>query len=168
MEGPDMTGVSEIKRIIPHRYPILLVDRVVEVRPGDRLTALKAVTCNEPCYQRLDDTAGPADYAYPASLLLESWAQAAVLLAVWEQPNPDVLAGKVELAGSIRNARFRGKALPGDVLEHQAGILRTVGDTAILAGRTVVGSSTVLEVDHFVLALRDAGILRRSPLPAVG
>lgn len=148
-----MIGVAEIKRIIPHRYPILLVDRVSEVVPGVRLTASKAVTCNEPCYEGLAD-APPEKYAYPTPLLIESWAQAAVLLACWEHPNPDVVAGKIELAGALEDVRFRTPAFPGDVLEHRVRLVREIAGTSILEGVTVVGDSTVLEVGHFVLALR--------------
>ncbi|MBX6767589.1 MAG: hypothetical protein IRY90_10630, partial [Actinomadura rubrobrunea] len=153
--APTGTGVADIKRIIPHRFPILLVDRVTEVVPGDRLTAVKAVTCNEPCYAEAD-----GDYAYPAELLVESWGQAAVLLACWEQPNPDVLQGKVELAGAIEGVRFGAPAYPGDVLEHQVRMVRSVGDTAIVEGHTTAADrGTVLEVGRFVLALRDVDVL---------
>jgi 3-hydroxyacyl-[acyl-carrier-protein] dehydratase len=153
-------GVAEIKQIIPHRYPILLVDRVLEVVPGERLTATKAITAAEPAYQNVGPDAGPDGYAYPVSLLIESWAQAAVLLAVWETPNSDVLAGKVELAGAINDIRVARPVFPGSLIEHRIELVRAVGDTAILAGRTLCDGEPVLEVNHFVLALRDIAVLR--------
>lgn len=155
-------GVAEIVRRIPHRYPILLLDRVLEVAAGYRLTAQKAVTVAEPCYR----AAGTAtsEWAYPVALLIESLAQAAVLLAVWEQPNPDVLAGQVELAGGMREVRMHRPVYPGDVLEHRVELVRSIGDTAILAGRTTVAGQPVLDVGHFVLALRDVETLR-TPAP---
>jgi len=155
-------GVGEIVRRIPHRYPILLLDRVLEVEPGHRLTAQKAVTVAEPCYRGSGEATG--DWAYPVALLIESLAQAAVLLAVWEQPNPDVLAGQVELAGGMREVRIHRPVYPGSVLEHRVELVRSIGDTAILAGRTIVDDETVLEVGHFVLALRDVETLR-TPAP---
>jgi 3-hydroxyacyl-[acyl-carrier-protein] dehydratase len=152
-------GIDGIKRMLPHRYPILLLDQVVDVVPGQRLTARKAISGNEPWYERVDSDRA-ADHAYPPSLFVESWAQAGVLLAVWEQPNPDVLAGKVELAGVIKDVRFGPPVFPGDVLEHRVRLVRSVGDTAILAGETVAGDRTVLTVAHFVVALRDVDVLR--------
>ncbi|MEV0675266.1 3-hydroxyacyl-ACP dehydratase FabZ family protein [Actinosynnema sp. NPDC050436] len=155
-----MTTAEGIARIIPHRYPILLVDRVLDVEVGRQLTAIKAVTCNEPWYGE--------DRCLPAPLLIESWAQAAVLLAVWEQPNPDVVAGKVELAGSIKNAVLGDPVVPGDVLEHRAEVVKAIGDTAVLAGESRVGTSTVLTVGSFVLALRDLRDLARRPAAHAG
>ncbi|MFI0370694.1 3-hydroxyacyl-ACP dehydratase FabZ family protein [Actinomadura sp. 1N219] len=158
-----MIGVDAIKRIIPHRHPILLVDRVLSVEPGVRLTALKAVTAAEPCYADVPDD---ADHAYPSSLLIESWAQSAVLLAVWEQPNPDVLAGKVELAGAINDIRFERPVHPGEVLRHEVRMVRAVADTAILAGETTADGATVMSVGHFVVALRPIEAL--GPVPQNG
>lgn len=153
-------GPARIRQTIPHRYPILLVDRVTEVVPGRRLTARKAVTSAEPAYAGLDETADDSGHAYPVPLLIESWAQAAVLLAVWDTPNPDVLAGKVELAGAINNIQVAGPVPPGGVLEHRVELVRAVGDTSILAGETWYDGRLVLAVHHFVLALRSIDVLR--------
>ncbi|MCW3817592.1 beta-hydroxyacyl-ACP dehydratase [Micromonospora sp. DR5-3] len=152
-------GQRRIKQTIPHRFPILLVDRVVEVVPGERLRALKAVTGAEPAYADVAQDAPESAYAYPVPLLIESWAQAAVLLAVWETPNPDVLAGKVELAGAINDIRVHAPVFPGSMVEHQVEIVKAIGDTSILAGRTLCGGEPILEVNHFVLALRDISLL---------
>ncbi|OLR91930.1 3-hydroxyacyl-ACP dehydratase FabZ family protein [Actinokineospora bangkokensis] len=151
-----MIGVEEIKRVIPHRYPILLVDRVDEVVPGQRLVARKAVTAAESCYS---GTGGDQDPAYPLSHLLESWAQAAVLLACWEAPNPDVLAGKVELATGISGVRLGGPVLPGDVLVHRVSLVRAVDDAVVLAGTSEVDGREVLSVASFSAALRDSSVL---------
>ncbi|MCJ0871753.1 3-hydroxyacyl-ACP dehydratase FabZ family protein [Streptomyces sp. AP-93] len=148
-------GVDRIKSTIPHRTPILLVDRVGEVVPGEHLTAYKAVSGNEPCYAALPADAPASAYAYPNALVIESWAQAAVLLSVWEQPNPDVLAGKVELAGAINGVEISGRVHPGEVLEHRVRLVRAVDDTAILAGETLAGGRPVMSFQTFVVALRD-------------
>jgi 3-hydroxyacyl-[acyl-carrier-protein] dehydratase len=153
-------GLDRIKSSIPHRPPILLVDRIDEVVPGSRLVGRKAISGNEPCYAELGQDAAASAYEYPRALVIESWAQAAVLLAVWTRPNPDVLAGKVELAGAINGVVFGGPALPGDVLVHEVRLVRAIDDTAIVAGRTTVGDSPVLEIDSFVVALRDVTELR--------
>lgn len=156
-----MNGIPKIKSVIPHRWPILLIDRVADVVPGQRLTAYKAVTAAEPCYQSLPDTAAEEDYAYPVALLLESWAQSAVMLACWDTPNPDVLGGKVELAASIKGVRLPAPVYPGQLVEHQVELLRRVDDAAVVSGRSSVGGSAVLEVGQAVVALRDADVLRR-------
>ncbi|MEV4702003.1 beta-hydroxyacyl-ACP dehydratase [Actinoplanes sp. NPDC049316] len=146
-------GLERISRTIPHRAPILLVDRVTEVVAGERMTTRKAVSANEPVYA--GHTGGAADYAYPIPLVVESWAQSAVLLAVWEAPNPDVLAGKVELAGSIKEIAVEGRVFPGQVIEHHVRLVKAVDGTAILAGESRVDGEPLLRVGSFVVALRD-------------
>ncbi|MEU1883539.1 hypothetical protein ABZ470_40050 [Streptosporangium sp. NPDC020072] len=156
-----MIGVDEIKRFIPHRYPILLLDQVTEVSPGRSLTAIKAVTCNEPYYRRVGADAGPRGHHYPSLLLLESWAQAASLLVLWEQPNPDVLSGKVVLGGVMKNVRFLRPVLPGEVLSHRVRLVRQVEDSSIVEGETLVGSEVVHEAGA-VVSLRPAEVLRQA------
>jgi 3-hydroxyacyl-[acyl-carrier-protein] dehydratase len=157
-----MNGVARIKRLIPHRFPILLVDRVSQVEVGRKLVAHKAVTVAEPCYAHIGDDAAEEDYSYPTSHLLESWAQAAVLLICWEQPNPDVLAGKVELAAGIKGVELGRAVYPGDVLEHHAEIHRVVDDAAVVGGCSYVDGHKVLEVVQFTAALRDSSVLVRA------
>jgi 3-hydroxyacyl-[acyl-carrier-protein] dehydratase len=151
-----MLSNSEIKNVLPHRYPMLLVDRVTELEPGVRLTAHKAVTCNEPWYQGL---AEGGDDGYPEVLLIESWCQAAGVLAVWDRPNPDVLSGQVMLFGSMSGIRFLAPVVPGDLLEHHVRLVRALSDTVIFEGETVVGSDPVMEIGRVVMAMRPASKL---------
>ncbi|GAA3283520.1 hypothetical protein GCM10020218_039960 [Dactylosporangium vinaceum] len=162
----DLFGQASIKRTIPHRRSILLVDRVTSVDPGRTLTAVKAVTGNEPAYASMSPSADENAYAYPVSLLIESWAQAAVILAAWDTPNPDVLAGKVELAGAINDLRVGVPVYPGSVVEHHVELVKTIGDTSILSGRSTCAGELVLQVASFVLALRDMAVLPRPDIPA--
>lgn len=159
-------GVEEIKRYLPHRFPILLVDRVLEVVPGKRIVATKAVSGNEPCYARTPDPGAATDYSYPSSLLIESWGQAGSLLAVWQRPNPDVLTGDVELAGSARDIELLEPVCPGSVLVHSVRVVRAVGATTILAGATTVDAKPVMTVGQFVVTLRPAHELRAGGTPA--
>lgn len=163
-----MIGPAAIKKIIPHRHPLLLVDRVVEVEPGRRLLAVKAVTAAEPGYAWIRADAPVAHDAYPAGLLLESWAQAAVLLACWERPNPDVLSGSVALLAGVRDARVLAPVHPGQAVEHEVQVLRDLGDTVILTGASRVDGRPVLEVDRFTVALRAAGALSPAAAPGAG
>lgn len=149
-----MIGPSEIRKVIPHRFPVLLVDRVSEVDPGRAIVTVKAVSGREPCY------ASGAEDAYPIGPLLESWAQSAVLLARWGNPNPDVLADKVELITGVRDVVLHAPVYPGDVLEHHVRLVREVADAAILAGRSEVGGRVVVEVGSFTMARRGVEVLR--------
>ncbi|MCA6094674.1 beta-hydroxyacyl-ACP dehydratase [Streptomyces sp. SCA3-4] len=162
-----MTGQLEIRKVLPHRFPMLLVDRVTDIVPGERITAVKAVTCNEPWYQRLGPEAAAEDYAYPSVLLMESWCQSAGLLATWESPNPDVLDGNVMLFGSVSGLRYHRPVLPGEVLEHRAAISRVLGDNVIIEGESRVGGEPVMTVASAVMAFRPADELRPpGPAPA--
>jgi 3-hydroxyacyl-[acyl-carrier-protein] dehydratase len=164
-----MIGVAEISKVVPHRDPILLLDRVVEVVPGERLTVLREVRGTEPCYQRLGAAAAGREHAYPVTLIVESWAQAGVLLATWDRPNPDVLVGMVGLAGAINDVSFFGPVYPGDVLEHRVRLVKVVGDSVILEGETVVGDTTVMRIGQFVETQRPVSALRpASPAPVAG
>ena len=158
-------NVAEVKRILPHRYPMLLVDRVVEIVAGERVRARKAVTANEPWYGALPDGATVAEHAYPPVLLVESWCQAAGVLAAHDAPNPDVCEGDVMLFGSVADARFLRPVLPGDLLEHEVRLVRSVGDTVIFEGETRVDGEVVLEVGRAVMAMRPAEELH-VPAPA--
>lgn len=135
---------------------MMLVDRVTELVPGERLTALKAVSSNEPWYR--DFGAGHTDeqYAYPQVLLMESWAQAAGVLATWDQPNPDVLDGKVMLFGGATNVDFYRPVFPGDVVEHHVRLFRALSDTLIFDGVSRVAGEPVLSVERMVMAFRPA------------
>lgn len=158
-----MLGINEIKKVLPHRYPMLLVDRVTELEPGVRLTAHKAVTCNELWYQGL---AEGSDHGYPEVLLIESWCQSAGVLAAWERPNPDVLSGQVMLFGGMADIRFLAPVLPGDLLEHRVRLVRALSDTVIFEGETLVGSDVVVEIGRVVMAMRSASELAATPVPA--
>jgi 3-hydroxyacyl-[acyl-carrier-protein] dehydratase len=159
----DKAGIQEL---LPHRHPMLLVDEVRAAVPGESLVAAKAVTADEPCFQGL---VPGAEVAYPPTLLIESWCQAAALLAVLDAPNPDVLTGRVALFGSIAGLRFGRPVRPGDVLVHRARLGRLFPDAAMLTGTAEVDGETVLEVDQIVVAFRDAGALTGAgAAPAAG
>ncbi|WP_158895713.1 3-hydroxyacyl-ACP dehydratase FabZ family protein [Amycolatopsis anabasis] len=143
-----MTVLPDPGLVLPHRYPMLLVDRVTEFEPGTRIRALKAVTRNEPCYARA--AAGDA-LGYPETLLLESWAQTAGLLVAAE---PGKLAGQIMLLGSMSEVTFRRGVFPGDVVEHRARIVRALSTTVLFAGECAVGPDVVCTVSRAVLALR--------------
>ncbi len=143
------TGIS---RLLPHRYPVLLVDRVVDVVPGESLTALKAVSANEPWHGGTGD--------FPPTLLVESWCQAAVLLASWDRPSPD----RVVLLGAMADVEFHRPVTPGCVVRHSVTILDARGDTVAFTGRSTVDDHVVMTVGRVLTTARDAADLRpRTP-----
>ncbi|MGW3957059.1 3-hydroxyacyl-ACP dehydratase FabZ family protein [Streptomyces sp. NPDC004752] len=155
-----MIGQREIRARLPHRFPMLLVDRLTEIVPGDRLTALKAVTCNEPWYRTLGPDSAEDDFVYPSSLLLESWCQAAGVLATWDEPNPDVLQGQVMLFGGMTGVEFHRPVLPGEVLEHRVRQSHRIDDNVLFEGESLAGGETVMSVERIVMAFRPASALR--------
>ncbi|WP_347178150.1 hotdog domain-containing protein [Streptomyces sp. LX-29] len=152
-----------IKRILPHRYPMLLVDRVEALVPGERLTAVKSVSCNEPWYQALPDKAAATDYHYPETLLVESWCQSAGVLVAHDTPNPDVLAGQVMLFGAISDVAYLRPVRPGDVVEHRVRLVRALRDTMFVEGESLVAGEPVMRVGSVVMAMRPAEELTGRP-----
>ncbi|OLR93672.1 3-hydroxyacyl-ACP dehydratase FabZ family protein [Actinokineospora bangkokensis] len=147
---------SELKLLLPHRHPILQVDRVLELVPGERVVAVKAVTGSEPCFA---DLGAGGDHGYPVSLLLESLGQTAAVL--WLRSAE--LAGRPTdgtlVFGAARGIEVRGPVLPGDVLRHVVEMESDKGDTALLRGETWVGERRVATVASMHVALRGAAAL---------
>jgi 3-hydroxyacyl-[acyl-carrier-protein] dehydratase len=165
--GPlDAAG---IQRLLPHRPPMLLLDEVRAAVPGESVIAAKAVTAAEPCYQGL---AAGADDAYPPTLLIESWCQAAALLALLDDPGPAPPGGRVPLFGGIAGLRLGRPVRPGDLLVHRARLSRLFPDAAVLTGGTECAGESVLDVERIVVAFRAvgslAGSLAGSPAGAAG
>lgn len=155
-------NVADIKQILPHRYPILLVDHVVEVVAGQRLVARKALTANEPWYARLGAESRTTPHAYPSVLLVESWCQAAGLLASWDVPSPDVLCGQVMLVVSVTGARLHDTVMPGAVMEHRIRKVRDLDQASVFEGESTVDGRIVLGMERVVMTSRPVEELARS------
>ena len=151
------TEALDISQVLPHRQPILLVDRIDALFPGRRIRTRKAISANEMFHGRKSTTA-----AFPWSLTLESWCQSAGLLVSLGRPNPDVLTGDVMLFGGLRGVRFGRSPVPGDVLVHEAQLDRSVDGTAVLSGRTSVDGRVIMTVDTITLTRRPAYTLTGS------
>lgn len=152
--------INELKSRVPHRYPILLMDRIDELTAHREITATKAVTCNEPWYQRIPDDAPLDAYAYPEPLLIESWCQTAGVLALWSTDDPDSLQGKAMLFGSITGINVLRRVFPGDVLRHHVLLTRRTDTTYVFEGTCAVDGQTVLEITSAVVTIRDQDQLR--------
>lgn len=110
--------IYEVLKKLPQRYPLLLVDRVLECEPGKRILALKNVSANEPCFQGHF----PQRPIMPGVLILESMAQAACLLA-FRTLGEQVDANSVYYYAGVDHARFKRPVVPGDRLEVEVVLL---------------------------------------------
>ena len=130
-------NIEEIKKIIPHRYPFLLIDKVMDYEPGQFAVARKCVSINEPFFQGHF----PEYPVMPGVLIIEALAQtgAVALLSMPENK------GKIALFGGIRNARFKRQVRPGDVLEFRCELTKMHGPVGIgTATATVEGKTAVV------------------------
>lgn len=146
-----MYGLTEIARRLPHRYPMLLVDRVIDVVPGERLTALKAITASEPWFRAAYDREVTH---FPTVLLMESLCQAAALLAVWDAAGSGAFGAKAMLLGSISDVTVHTPVEPGSVVRHEVRVARDFGDSFLLAGESFVDEDLVLRVGQVLVVLR--------------
>ena len=135
----DEIRIAEIMRILPHRYPFLLVDRVLEIDRGKRLVALKNVTINEPFF----NGHFPGVPVMPGVLIIESMAQAGAILGLLEK-NTDLSKAVVYLVG-IDEARFRKPIVPGDQMRIVAEVLRRKAVVWKMRGEVYVGSELAAE-----------------------
>jgi len=144
----------DVRAALPQRYPLLLVDRVLELDPGRSIRTVKAVSGTEPCYRHLPDGAEGWRYAYPRSLLMESFGQSAALLwLAGRRPEPDG-DDRLLMFVAARDYRFEGSAYPGDVLRHQVRLDSVLADTAFASGETWVGQRRIATVASLIATRR--------------
>ena len=125
-----MLNTKEIMDIIPHRQPFLLVDRIEEMEVGKRVVGIKCVSYNEPFF------AGhfPDQPVMPGVLIIEAMAQVGAVSLL----SDDKYKGKTPLFGGIKNAKFRRKVVPGDVLRMEVEMTRVRGPLGIGEGKAYV------------------------------
>ena len=116
-------NIKEIMKIIPHRYPFLLVDKIVEFEEGSHAVGIKNVTMNEPFFQGHF----PGEPIMPGVLILEALAQTGAVAALSLPEN----RGKLALFGGVKNARFRRQVVPGDVLTLECELVEQHGPVGI-------------------------------------
>lgn len=136
-----MMDLTDIQKVLPHRYPFLMVDRVVEIVAGERLVAYKNVTANEPFF------AGhfPDHPVMPGVLILEALAQAAAILA-YKSDSLDVNEKVAYLMG-VDKAKFRRPVVPGDRLELRVKVVKHKGPIWKERGEATVDGKKVAEAE---------------------
>jgi 3-hydroxyacyl-[acyl-carrier-protein] dehydratase len=114
---------NEIQKILPHRYPFQLVDRITDCEPGVRAAGRKCVSVGEPFF------CGhfPVQHVMPGVLILEAMAQVGAVALLSEEEN----RGKLVLFGGVKNARFKRPVTPGDVLEMECTLTARRGPVGV-------------------------------------
>jgi len=131
--------INEIRGILPHRYPFLMVDRIVELE-DDRVVGIKNVTVNEPFF-----TGHFPDFpVMPGVLIIEAMAQAAGVLVLKSIPDRE---NKLVLLVAVENARFRKPVVPGDSLRMEMKVIKRKASVAKMAGVATVDGAIVAEVE---------------------
>jgi beta-hydroxyacyl-ACP dehydratase FabZ len=129
-----------IQRILPHRYPFLLVDRIVELEPRVRIVGIKQVTANEQFFEGHF----PGFPVMPGVLQIEALAQAGAILALREFENRDE---KVPFFTGLDNCRFRRPVVPGDTLRLEVTALRIGSKAQRMRGVATVDGEVTAEAD---------------------
>ena len=142
-----MLKQHELRKLLPQRYPLLLVDAIVELEPTKSVTAIKCITCNEPCYQGVEDSERVEAYAYPESLIIESFSQsvAPLLQGVWEAKGNS--SEHVVMFGSMSKITFLESVFPGDTLRHHAELGYHDANTAMISSLAINLGIKLLKID---------------------
>ena len=131
--------VNEIREILPHRYPFLLVDRIIELEP-ERIVGIKNVTANEPFF----NGHFPDFPVMPGVLIVEAMAQTAGVLVLKSIPDRH---SKLVFLVSVDGARFRRPVVPGDQLRIEMSVIKRKGTVAKMAGTATVDGKVVAEAE---------------------
>lgn len=136
----EVRDVRWVMSVLPHRYPLLLIDRVLEIEPKHRIAAIKNFTINEEFFQGHF----PEHPIVPGVLLVEAMAQAGGILLLHDDPQR---AEKLLYFGAIERARFRRPVVPGDQVRFEIEVLRLKSAHAKLAAKAIVDGTVHAEAE---------------------
>ena len=145
-----MFDINAILNLLPHRYPFVLVDRIIDITPGEKLTAIKNVTINEPFFHGHF----PNQPVMPGVLVLEAMAQAGALLCLNSIDNP---MKKNMFFSALSDSKFRHMIIPGDQLRLEMTLAKFRLGTALLIGKAYVGDKLVAEANLKATVVDRAG-----------
>ena len=131
--------VTEIQKVIPHRYPFLLVDRIIELTDEGKIVGLKNVTINEEFF----NGHFPGHPVMPGVLILEAMAQIGGIFMLTKSDQ----MGKLAYFTAIDNARFRRPVVPGDQLRIEVQFMKARSKIGIIQGKAFVGDQLAAEAD---------------------
>ena len=139
-----MIDINGIQNLLPHRYPFLMVDRIIELEPNTRAVGIKNVTINEPFFQGHF----PGNPIMPGVLTVEAMAQIAGVLAFGSG-----VQGNAVFFMSIEKAKFRKPVVPGDQLRMEIKVLQQRGNVWKFSGTATVDEKVVSEADFTAMVL---------------
>jgi beta-hydroxyacyl-ACP dehydratase FabZ len=134
--------IRRILEILPHRYPFLLVDRIIEIEPRKRVVGIKNVTINEPFFQGHF----PGNPVMPGVLILEAMGQVGAVLFLNDEED---MAGKFVYFAGADKVRFRRPVVPGDQLRCELEVLRVRSRSCQVLGRATVDGELAAEATLF-------------------
>lgn len=139
--------IKEIQRILPHRYPFLLVDRIIEIDLGKRIVGIKNVSVNEPFFQGHF----PGYPVMPGVLILEAMAQVGGVLAFKSVEEKMDISGKLVYFAGIDKAKFRKPVFPGDQIRFELEVIHVKEPYWKLKGLALVDGKKVCEAELMAL-----------------
>lgn len=139
-----MLDITQIQEILPHRYPLLLVDRITDMEKGKIIHGFKNISISEPAFQGHF----PGHPIYPGVMILEGMAQAGGILALKSNDlTNEELKNKVIYFMSIDKAKFRSPVKPGDRLDYVIEIIKLKGTIIVLDGKAYVDDKLVAQAE---------------------
>lgn len=135
-----LLDIEKILKILPHRYPFLFVDKVLELEKGKSIVAIKNVTSNEPFFQGHF----PQFKVMPGVLIVETMAQAGAILLYHSVPDPENV---LVFMSTINKAKFRKPVVPGDQLRLEAEILKIKSRFCHMRGKVIVDGEIIAEAE---------------------
>jgi UDP-3-O-[3-hydroxymyristoyl] N-acetylglucosamine deacetylase/3-hydroxyacyl-[acyl-carrier-protein] dehydratase len=136
----NVLEIEDIMKVLPHRYPFLLVDRITELEPGKRVVGIKNVTINEPFFQGHF----PGHPIMPGVLVIEAMAQVGGMLLLGAVPEPE---SKVVYFTSLNNVKWRRPVRPGDQIRFELELLQVRGMMCKMSGVAKVDGQLVCEAE---------------------
>ena len=139
VSASEQIDMKEILKLLPHRYPFIMVDRILEIVPGVKIIGLKNVTINEPFFQGHF----PTEPIMPGVLILEGMAQVAAILAY--RSAPEMIGEKLVYFAGLEGVKFRQKVVPGDQLIFELTFIKRKINVWMLDGKAYVDNKLAAE-----------------------
>ena len=139
MSEKPLLNIKEIMEILPHRSPFLLIDRIEELEPGKRAVGTKCVTYSEPFFSGHF----PDEPVMPGALIIEALAQVGAVIVLSSEEE----RGKIAYFGGIKNAKFKNKVVPGDVLRLEVELIKRKGPIGSAAAKAYNGDTLCAEAE---------------------
>ena len=138
-----MLDINEISKILPHKYPFLLIDRVESITNGESIEGYKNISISDQVFQGHF----PGHPIYPGVLIIQGMAQAGGVLAFKSSANEDEFENKVVYFMCIDKAKFRSPVFPGDKLVYKLNVVKHKGNIWVLDGKAYVEDKLVCEAE---------------------